>query len=100
MTSTPFRRERSLGFRRESLPAPADYYTRELPELRHRTRQVWAQARCVFHKDRNPSLSVNLLSGGFRCFGCGAHGGDVLAFHMLRHGLEFKTAARELGAWE
>jgi hypothetical protein len=31
---------------------------------------------------------------------CGAHGGDVLAFHMQRHGLRFIEAAQALGAWE
>ena len=31
---------------------------------------------------------------------CGAKGGDVLAFHMQRHGLRFIEAARALGAWE
>jgi hypothetical protein len=31
---------------------------------------------------------------------CGEHGGDVLAYHMAAHGLEFIEAAKELGAWE
>jgi len=30
---------------------------------------------------------------------CGASGGDVLAFHMQVHGLEFVQAAKALGAW-
>jgi hypothetical protein len=31
---------------------------------------------------------------------CGAKGRDVLAYHMKRHGLSFKQAAQQLGAWE
>ncbi len=30
---------------------------------------------------------------------CGVKGGDVLAFHMATHGLQFVEAATELGAW-
>ena len=30
---------------------------------------------CIFHKDRTPSLSVDLERGLFHCFGCGAQGG-------------------------
>jgi hypothetical protein len=43
---------------------------------------------------------VQLDTGGFRCMACGAHGGDVLAFHMQRYGLAFIEAAKALGAWE
>ena len=33
--------------------------------------------------------------GGWRCFaGCG--GGDLVGFHMLLRGLDFKTAVRDL----
>jgi hypothetical protein len=31
---------------------------------------------------------------------CGVRGGDILEFHRLRHGLSFKQAARDLGAWQ
>ncbi len=34
---------------------------------------------CPFHKDRTPSLSINLNSKMFFCFGCQAHG-DILDF--------------------
>ncbi len=45
-------------------------------------------------------MRVNLRSGGFVCMaGCGARGGDVLAYHMASHGLGFVDAARSLGAW-
>lgn len=31
--------------------------------------------RCIFHPDHDPSLSVDLEAGVFKCFGCGAQGG-------------------------
>ena len=59
----------------------------------------WRTVRCPFHDDKHASLSINADTGGFLCHACGARGGDVLSFHMQRHGLDFKTAAQELGAW-
>jgi len=44
----------------------------DLAHLRGRQRGV---TRCPFHKDRTPSLSVDLARGLFNCFGCGAQGG-------------------------
>jgi len=46
------------------------------------------------------SFSANLESGRFFCFGCDARGGDVLAFVMLRDGVDFKTAAKLLGCMQ
>jgi hypothetical protein len=44
-------------------------------------------------------MRINTQSGGWICMNCGSKGGDVLAHHMLRHGLGFVEAARALGAW-
>ena len=88
---------RRTNFLRERLPEPLQYYEEELPDLT--VRGKWAQARCCFHRDTNPSLSVNVESGGFVCFACDAKGGDVLAFHRLRYQLSFRDAAIQLGAW-
>ena len=60
----------------------------------------WRDAICPFHEDSKPSLRDRFETGAFRCMACGAHGGDVLAFHMQRHGLRFVDAAKALGAWE
>jgi hypothetical protein len=51
---------------------------------------------CSFHDDRNPSLSLNLKTGAFFCHACGAKGGDIIAFYMLKFGLGFKQSVREL----
>jgi hypothetical protein len=46
-------------------------------------------------------MRVNTVSGGFICMSaCGAHGGDVLAYHRAAHGLGFVDAALALGAYQ
>lgn len=85
-------------FRRDRLPSPGAYYEREGISLKGGGE--WKNARCPFHNDTRPSLRVRLDSGGFRCMVCGAHGGDVLAFHRRLHNLSFVEAAKALGAWE
>jgi hypothetical protein len=85
-------------FVRERLPSPAEYYREQ--GLKLTGGSEWKSALCPFHRDTQPSLRVRLENGSFRCMVCGAHGGDVLAFHMQRYGLRFIEAARALGAWE
>jgi hypothetical protein len=87
-----------FGFKRDLLPRPAEYYKAQ--GLKLTGGGEWKNAVCPFHKDTHPSLRVRLDTGGFRCMVCGAHGGDVLAFHRLITGLPFIRAAEDLGAWE
>jgi DNA primase len=54
---------------------------------------------CCFHPDTHPSLRINIISGGFICFGCGAKGGDIVAFHSQRFGLPFVEVITHFGAW-
>ena len=61
--------------------------------------RAWRAVRCPFHDDNHASLSINVDSGGYFCHACNAKGGDVLAFHRARYGLDFRTDAQELGAW-
>ena len=89
---------RKRGFDRNRLPSAPDYYQPILGDLQFNA-SGWAQVRCVFHEDGHASLSIHRERGAFRCFACGARGGDVLAFEMLRSGADFKSAARALGAW-
>jgi len=63
-------------------------------------RGEWRSALCPFHDDRRPSLRVNIRTGAFRCFSCGAKGGDIVAFHRLKYGLGFRAALRDLGVRE
>ena len=84
-------------FSRRDLPISALYYPTQGIKLKGTG--AWRNALCPFHTDTKPSLRVNIERGGYRCMACGARGGDVLAFHMHRHGLGFVEAAKQLNAW-
>ncbi len=86
-------------FNRNQLPNPAEYYGQHLKSVKKPNAEGWAFALCPFHADSTPSLRVNILTGAYKCMACVAHG-DVLAFHMATHSLDFVSAAKALGAWE
>ena len=83
-------------FIRDRLPDTITYFESEGVHLVGRG--PWKTGPCDIH-DGSDSLRVNTQSGGWRCMNCEAHGGDVLAYHMQRYGLEFVEAARLLGAY-
>jgi DNA primase len=87
-----------FGFKRNLIPNPVEYFHEQGMKLFGGGE--WKSAICPFHNDTKPSLRVRLDTGGYRCMVCGAKGGDILAFHMQRHGLRFIEAAKALGAWE
>ena len=83
---------------RERLPEPRAYY--ESQDLVLLGKGTWRTTRCAFHGGSD-SMRVNVRTGAFVCMaGCGARGGDVLAYHMAARGLGFVEAAKDLGAWE
>jgi hypothetical protein len=90
---------RKIFFDRNFLPKPVDYYRTHFSNIPVNLDRQWMNVLCCFHDDKNPSLSINLISGGFYCFGCGAKGGDVIAFHMQRYGVPFAAAVTFFGAW-
>lgn len=80
---------------------PAAYYAAALPGMPEPHRSAgWVDGGlCPLHDDRRRgSFRVNLDIGAFLCFACGAKGGDVLAFHQARHGLDFRAAVEDLAA--
>lgn len=79
---------------------PYAFYARELTALHSRQSNGWRDGGlCPFHDDRRPgSFKVNLESGGFVCFSCGAKGGDIIAFLILRDSLTFPEALGVLRA--
>lgn len=85
-----------MTFERDRLPDPVSFFESEGVLLKGPAR--WKSGPCVFH-DGSDSFRVNTASGGWCCMACGAKGGDVLAFAMQRHGLDFIQAAKQLGAW-
>jgi len=60
------------------------YYQQHFPKLQP-SRKGECFALCPFHKDRNPSLSVNLNTGLWYCHGCRV-GGDLVTFEQRMHG--------------
>lgn len=86
-----------MTFERDHLPDPRSYY--EAQGLALSKGKKWVTTACHFHQGSD-SMRINLQSGAFVCMaGCGARGGDVLAYHMAVQGLEFIEAAKDLGAW-
>lgn len=86
------------AFNRSLLPQPLEYY-REYNGMKLIGTGEWRSTLCVFHDDSQPSLRINTRNGAFKCMVCEAKGGDVIAFHMARHGLAFVDACKALGAW-
>lgn len=83
-------------FERDWLPDAVTYFDREGLNLVGRGK--WRTTECRFHGGSD-SLRVNVENGAWVCMACAAKGGDVLAYHMQSHGLQFVNAARSLGAW-
>lgn len=52
-------------------------------------------ARCPWHNDRRPSMTVNPQRQSWKCWVCDI-GGDVFSFVMQRDGVDFPTAVRQL----
>ena len=71
-----------------------EFYRQELGGL-GKPRGDNALGLCPFHDDHNPSLSVNLKTGLFKCFACDA-AGDVFHFYQQRHGCDFLEALEAL----
>ncbi|MEM6978029.1 MAG: DNA primase [Planctomycetota bacterium] len=52
-------------------------------------------ARCPFHNDTKPSMTVNPARQSWKCWVCDI-GGDVFSYVMQREGLDFPSALRSL----
>jgi DNA primase len=81
---------------KQSLTA-RDFYRRELPDAPLKKHGWNDGGLCPFHSDNNPgSFRINLATGAYKCFACGAAGGDVIAFAMTLYGLQFLEALAKL----
>lgn len=85
-----------MSFDRQMLPEPPGYF--ESQGLRLTGHGKWRTTNCAFHGGSD-SMRVNVKEGHWCCMNCGAKGGDVLAYHMQIHGLDFVQSAKALGAW-
>lgn len=87
-----------MAFDRTRLPESTAYYEGQGLNFRE-LKGKWRTTACHFHGGSD-CMRINTASGAFVCMaGCGARGGDVLAYHMAALGLDFMSAAKELGAW-
>jgi hypothetical protein len=88
-----------MGFERDKLPDVLTYFEGQGLTLSGPRSAKWKTTNCTFHGGSD-SMRVNTATGAWVCMaGCGARGGDVLAYHQAAHGLEFVEAAKALGAW-
>lgn len=81
---------------RTAMPDPVGYY--EGQGLKLSPRGKWRTTSCAFH-DGSDSMRINTATGAWVCMACDAKGGDVLAYQMQRHGMEFVDACKTLGCW-
>lgn len=74
-------------------PAVLGIYAARLPGIQKRNGEYWA--KCIFHPDKNPSLSITRKNNEFlfHCFGCGL-GGDVIQFLELSDKISFTEAKK------
>lgn len=88
-----------MSFNRDALPDAQTYFEERGLKLTGPSRAKWKTTSCEFHGSSD-SMRVNTKTGAWVCMaGCGAKGGDVLAYHMASDGLDFITAAKDLGCW-
>lgn len=86
-------------FIKQNLPSPQAYFEGQGLVLQPGGKR-WRTTRCEFHGGSD-AMRVHLGTGAWVCMaGCGARGGDVLAYHMAAHCLSFVEAAKALGAWQ
>jgi len=95
-TKAAIKQKLNADYIKQSL-SPRDFYGHELPGAKLK-RPGWNDGGlCPFHSDNRPgSFRVNLTTGAFNCFACGAAGGDVIAFVMALYGLQFVEALAKL----
>jgi DNA primase len=76
---------------------PSDFYRHNLHNAPLNNPDWNEGGLCPFHADRKPgSFYVNLSTGAYKCFSCGAKGGDIIAFTKAVHGLSFPDALTKL----
>ena len=87
-----------MPFDRNLLPDTTGYFEEQGLKLTGPRSAKWKTTACQFHGGSD-SMRINTATGAWVCMSCGESGGDVLAYSMKLHGLEFVEAAKQLGAW-
>jgi DNA primase len=77
--------------------SPVDFYRYELPDAKFKTHAWNDGGLCPFHSDNKAgSFRVNISTGGFKCYSCGAGGGNIIAYTMALNGVGFVDALAKL----
>ena len=77
------------------LPKPFEFYSRVLGSGVKNGSWI-NRIHCPFHEDHTPSFGVNIESGGYNCFGCGAKGGSIVHFYARLKGISYRQAAEHI----
>lgn len=78
---------------------PGAFYTREqhLIEPRYPSRAWIPAGLCPFHDDQHEgNFFICTKNGAFKCFSCGAKGGDIINFIQQKYQLGFGQALKKL----
>ena len=87
------------GYDPDLLPGLETFFLSHVHKLTKPDSRGWSSGLCPFHTEKNPSFQVNIEHGGFKCLSCGASGKGIINFYKKLHGVDFKTACKDLGAW-
>lgn len=87
-----------MTFDRNLLPDAVGYFEAQGLRLAGPRQSKWKTTACQFHGGSD-SMRINTQTGGWCCMSCGESGGDMLAYHLKLHGMDFVEAAKQLGAW-
>lgn len=72
-----------------------DYFQKHFDEELKPNAQGECAAHCIFHEDERASMSINIQTGLWRCFGCD-RGGDTYTFQELVGRVDFADAKAQL----
>ncbi|MBS4052443.1 MAG: hypothetical protein KGZ69_14760 [Methylomonas sp.] len=78
---------------------PFAFYSSVLNSAKSNSEEWNEAGLCPFHADRRPgSFFINLKTGAFNCYSCGAKGSDIIAFTQQHNKLSFVDALKKLQA--
>src|SRR5215208_1931134 len=99
MVHTPKRGRQAVNY--AQLPDPGDYFSQHLPDFakHNKPRNGWVCTSCPACTNNKQNLILNVVTGAFRCFGCGINGPTVAHMHQHLKNLSLEEAAQDLGAW-
>lgn len=78
---------------------PYDYYASQGLILTDPCPRGWCNRGllCLFHDDQHSgNFGIRPDSGAYKCYACGAAGGDIISFERALHNLSFWNAINKL----